>query len=62
MLLNESYADHTTKKQLALYLDAARVLAHLAAAPNYEREKTEVDFGSYIGASWPSSNRSIWKN
>jgi hypothetical protein len=30
------------EKQLALYLDAARVLAHLAAAPENEHEKTEA--------------------
>jgi hypothetical protein len=32
------------EKQLALYLDSARVLAHLAAAPSLEREKTEARF------------------
>jgi hypothetical protein len=32
------------KKKLALYLDAARVLAHLAAAPNVDKEKMEARF------------------
>ena|SRR5438477_3389900 len=32
------------EKQLSLYLDAARVLAHLSATPDYEREKTEARF------------------
>jgi hypothetical protein len=32
------------EKKLALYLDAARVLAHLAASPNVEKESTEARF------------------
>jgi hypothetical protein len=32
------------EKKLALYLDAARVLAHLAASPNVDKESTEARF------------------
>src|SRR5262245_14722465 len=32
------------EKQLSLYLDAARVLAHLSATPDYEPEKTQARF------------------
>jgi hypothetical protein len=32
------------EKKLALYLDAARVLAHLAASPDVDKEKTEARF------------------
>ncbi len=32
------------EKKLALYLDAARVLAHLAATPDVDKEKTEGRF------------------
>lgn len=32
------------EKKLNLYLDAARVLAHLAATPDVDREKTEARF------------------
>ena len=32
------------EKKLALYLDAARVLAHLAASPNWEQYSTEARF------------------
>ena len=32
------------EKKLALYLDAARVLAHLATSPNVEKESTEALF------------------
>jgi hypothetical protein len=32
------------EKKLALYLDAARVLAHLAASPDVDNKKTEARF------------------
>ena len=32
------------ERKLALYLDAARVLAHLAASPDVDKEKTEARF------------------
>ena len=32
------------EKKLAVYLDAARVLAHLAATPDLDKEKTEARF------------------
>ena len=40
------------EKKLNLYLDAARVLAHLATAPSVDREKQKPDLGSYIGENW----------
>ena len=54
------------ERQLALYLDAARVVAHLAATPGQEREKVEARFWelywgelafveSSVVASWMSS-------
>jgi len=32
------------ERKLAIYLDAARVLAHLAASPNVEKQRTEARF------------------
>jgi hypothetical protein len=38
------------EKKLALYLDAARVLAHLAASPTVDKERTEARFWElYLG-------------
>jgi hypothetical protein len=39
-----------------VYLDAARVLAHLAATPDVDREKTEARFWELYWGSLPSLN------